>query len=69
MSSDAPRSVVQDLLVVRMREQLRSGHAPKTTDSQIRQDWKLLSAAFEERTVTASGPQSFSASEIAGGTN
>ena len=69
LSSDAPRSVVQDLLVVRMREQLRSGHAPKTTDSQIRQDWKLLSAAFEERTVTASGPQSFSASEIAGGTN
>lgn len=67
LNSDAPRSVVQDLLVTRMREQLRSGHAPKTTDSQIRQDWKLLSAAFEERTETASGPQSSSSSEIAGG--
>src|ERR1700722_18029454 len=69
LNGAAPRPIVQDLLVVRMREQLRSGHAPKTTDSQVRQDWKLLSAAFEERTVTASGPQSFSASEIAGGTN
>jgi hypothetical protein len=67
LNSDAPHSVIQDLLVARMREQLRSGHAPKTTDSQIRQDWKLLSAAFEERAVTASGPQSSFSSEIAGG--
>jgi hypothetical protein len=69
LNSDAPRSVIQDLLVARMREQLRSGHAPKTTESQIRQDWKLLSAAFEERTETASGAHSPSSSEIADGTN
>lgn len=69
LNSDAPRSVVQDLLVARMREQLRSGHAPKTTESQIRSDWKLLSAAFEARTETASGPQSSSSTEVADGTN
>jgi hypothetical protein len=67
LNSDAPRSVVQDLLVARMREQLRSGHAPKTTAFQIRQDWKLLSASFEERIETASGPQNSSSAEIAGG--
>ena len=67
LNSGAPRSIIQDLLVARMREQLRSGHAPKTTESQVRQDWKLLSAAFEERAETASGPQSSSWSEIAGG--
>lgn len=69
LNSDAPRSVVQDLLVARMRAQLRSGHAPKTTESQIRSDWKLLSAAFEARTETASGPQSSSSTEVADGTN
>ena len=69
LNSDAPRSIVQDLLVARMREQLRSGHAPKTTEYQIRQDWKLLSVAFEEQTQTASGPQGSSSTEIAGGTN
>lgn len=67
LSGGAPRPIVQDLLVARMREQLRSGHAPKTTDSQVRQDWKLLSAAFEERTETASGQRSAPSSEIAGG--
>jgi hypothetical protein len=69
LNSDAPRSVVQDLLVARMREQLRSGHAPKTTESQIRNDWKLLSTAFAARTQTASVRQSSSSSEIADGTN
>src|ERR1700761_162232 len=69
LNSDAPRSIVQDLLVARMREQLRSGHAPKTTEYQIRQDWKLLSVAFEEQTQTASGLQGSSSTEIAGGTN
>ena len=67
LNGGAPRPIVQDLLVVRMREQLRSGHAPKTTDSQVRQDWKLLSAAFEERTETANGQRSAPSSEIAGG--
>jgi hypothetical protein len=50
-----------------MREQLRGGHAPKTTELQVRQDWKLLSAAFEERTQTASGPRGSFSTEIAGG--
>ena len=67
LNSEAPRQVVQDLLVARMREQLRSGHAPKTSDSQVRKDWKLLKAAFEERTETASGQRSAPSSEVAGG--
>jgi hypothetical protein len=67
LNSDAPSSIVQDLLVARMREQLRSGHAPKTSDLEIRQDWKLLAAAFENRAVTSNGPQSSSSAEIAGG--
>src|SRR3984957_19677031 len=67
LNGAAPRSIVQDLLVARMREQLRSGHAPKTSDLEVRRDWKLLAAAFENRTAAASGPQSSSSSEIAGG--
>jgi len=67
LNSGAPRQVVQDLLVARMREQLRSGHAPKTSDSQVRKDWKLLKEAFEERTETASGQRSAPSSEVAGG--
>ena len=69
LNSEAPRSIVQDLLVARMREQLRSGHAPKTTESQVRQDWKLLSAAFEDRAAAASGPQGSSLEIAGGGTN
>jgi hypothetical protein len=67
LNGGAPRSIVQDLLVARIREQLRSGHAPKTTDSQVRQDWKLLTSALEDRTETASGQRSASSTEIAGG--
>ena len=67
LNGDAPPSIVQDLLVARMREQLRSGHAPKTSDLEVRQDWKLLEAAFENRAVVSSGPQSSSSAEIAGG--
>lgn len=67
LNSTAPRPIVQDLLVARMREQLRGGHAPKTTDTEVRHDWKLLSLAFEERAETASGQRSAPSSEIAGG--
>jgi hypothetical protein len=67
LTSDAPHSIVQDLLVARMREQLRSGHAPKTSDLEVRQDWKLLAAAFENGVARSNGPQSSSSTEIAGG--
>jgi hypothetical protein len=67
LNSAAPQPIVQDLLVARMREQLRSGRAAKTTDSQVRQDWKLLTSAFEVRPETASGQRSASSTEIAGG--
>jgi hypothetical protein len=69
LNGGAPRAIVQDMLVARMREQLRSGHAPKTSDLEVRQDWKLLTAAFEEATITSNGPQSSSAEIAGGGTN
>jgi hypothetical protein len=69
LNGGAPRPIIQDLLVARMREQLRSGHAPKTSDLEVRQDWKLLSAAFDERSESGSHPNLSSAEIAGGGTN
>ena len=46
LNSAAPRHVMQDLLVARMREQLRSGRVPKTSEAEVRRDWDLVKAAF-----------------------
>jgi hypothetical protein len=46
LNSDAPPEVVQELLVARLREQLKDGRAPKTSDAEVRRDWKLLKTAF-----------------------
>jgi hypothetical protein len=47
-SSDAPREVTQQLLVARLREQLRGGRSPKTSEVELRKDWKLLKTAFAD---------------------
>ena len=39
---------MRELLVARLREQLRGGRSPKTSESELRKDWKLLEAAFSE---------------------
>jgi len=49
LNSPAPREIMQELLVARLREQLRKGHAPKTSDVELRQDWKLLKTAFADQ--------------------
>jgi hypothetical protein len=39
---------MQQLLVARIREQLRGGSASKTSEPELRKDWKLLEAAFSD---------------------
>jgi hypothetical protein len=46
LASEAPPEVVQELLVARLREQLKNGRAPKTSEAEVRSDWKLLKTAF-----------------------
>jgi hypothetical protein len=48
LSGSAPRELAQELLVARLREQLRSGGPPRTSDAELRKDWKLLKAAFSD---------------------
>jgi hypothetical protein len=48
LSSDAPPEVMQELLVARLREQLRGGRSAKTSEPELKRDWKLLEAAFSE---------------------
>jgi hypothetical protein len=48
LSSDVPPEVAQELLVARLREQLRGGRSPKTSEPELKRDWKLLEAAFLE---------------------
>jgi hypothetical protein len=48
LSTAAPREIEQELLVARLREQLKSGRAPKTSDAELRLDWKLLKTAFAD---------------------
>jgi hypothetical protein len=49
LRSAAPPEIVQELLVARLREQLRGGRAPKTSDAELRRDWKQLKSAFADR--------------------
>jgi hypothetical protein len=46
LSSAAPREIAQELLVATLREQLRSGGPPKTSEAELRKNWKLLKTAF-----------------------
>jgi hypothetical protein len=63
LNSIAPREVTQELIVARLREQLRGGRAPKTSEVELRKDWELLKAAFADESEgdaiernTPSGP-------------
>jgi hypothetical protein len=48
LSSEAPPEIVQQILVARLREQLRGGRASKISEPELREDWKLLKTAFAE---------------------
>jgi hypothetical protein len=45
--------VTQELLVARLREQLRGGRSAKTSEPELRQDWKLLKTAFSDDSESA----------------
>ncbi len=49
LSGAAPREIMQELLVAHFREELKGGRAPKTSDVELRRDWKLLKAAFADK--------------------
>jgi hypothetical protein len=67
LNSAAPRQVMQDLLVARLREQLRSARAPKTSEAEVRRDWKLLKAAFDDSPEEIAGHPSAGSAEVPGG--
>jgi hypothetical protein len=54
-SAQAPREITEEVAVARLRDELKTGRAPKTSDSELRKDWKLL------KTTLASQPQDASA--------
>jgi hypothetical protein len=57
LNGTAPRELVQELLVARLREELRSGGPPKTSAAELRKDWNLLKAAFapQSQSLQANG--------------
>jgi hypothetical protein len=46
LNGSAPADVVQGVLIARLRDELHSGGAPKTSDALLMQDWKLLTTSF-----------------------
>jgi hypothetical protein len=46
LRGSAPRELAQELLVARLREELRSGSPPRTSETEVRKDWELLKTAF-----------------------
>jgi hypothetical protein len=46
LDGSAPRELAQELLVARLREQLRSGNPPRTSEIELRKDWELLKTGF-----------------------
>ena len=49
LNGTASRELAQELLVARIREELRSGGPPKTSAAELRKDWNLLKAAFSRQ--------------------
>jgi len=66
LASDAPSEIVQELLVARLREQLKSGRAPKTSEVELRRDWKLLKTAFATGTDSVAAHNRITETEIPG---
>jgi hypothetical protein len=54
----APPDLVQDLLLSRLKQELRPGKPPLTSDHQVRSDFKLLRRAVEAREASLSSASS-----------
>src|SRR4029077_10065131 len=66
LANDAPREIVQELLVARLREQLKNSRAPQTSEAQLRRDWKLLKGAFTTGTDNVAAHNQVTEPEIPG---
>jgi hypothetical protein len=66
LASDAPPEIVQELLVARLREQLKNSRAPQTSETQLRRDWKLLKVAFATGTDSVAAHNRDTEPEIPG---
>jgi hypothetical protein len=69
LDSPGPRDVVQELLVARLREQLRGGRAPKTSEADLRKNWKLLKLAFADKKEEIAGHRNIAHTEDPYGSN
>jgi hypothetical protein len=49
LKDPATSEFAQELLVARIREQLRSGKPPRTSETELRKDWALLKTAFSDK--------------------
>ena len=49
LNGAAPGEITRELLVARLREELRSGRAPKTSEAELRRDWRLLKTALSDK--------------------
>jgi hypothetical protein len=45
----APPGITEQLLIARLRQELRTGRVPRTSDTEVRRDWKLLKAALADK--------------------
>jgi hypothetical protein len=54
----APPDLVQDLLLSRLKQELRPGKPPLISDHQVRSDFKLLRRAVEAREASLSSDSS-----------
>jgi hypothetical protein len=46
LASDAPEAFTQELLVARLRDELKRGKPPKASESDVTRDWNLLQQAM-----------------------
>jgi hypothetical protein len=46
LANDAPEPFTQELLVARLRDELRRGKPPKASESDVTRDWNLLQKAM-----------------------
>ena len=63
LQGPAPPEFAQELLVARLREELRSGNPPRISETELRKDWELLKTAFSDK---PSGAEALAGLEVSG---
>ena len=67
LASDAPPEIVQELLVARLREQLKNGRAPKTSEARAAPGLEAAEDCVRDGRGQRCGAQSHHRTEIPGG--